>query len=528
MRRFDPQEVAWLERLVVVARTGPLPAAAFLARMHFSRAAGRGLVLQSRGHFGYCYVRPARLALPDAAREERHALMALLLLLAWLRREGYVAVEYDDGEDPPPLLVVGEAFDAVRTERSRVVLSADGDYSRDPRQVLHASGDVAYEGLRLEGDAFALAHDWARGTLHASLALEELLALVRPPLPPAPVPVVAVPVPAETQTVPRRETRRWSPRALMKKAKILGAEAGALVGVAHAAIWVLGFLTATLAGLHLGGAFSPNGLPSRPDRTLAAAPSPAAMRQGLVPLAKSVPAPTVGSVVPASFSAPAASAPATAAMGAAGPAGILYGLDVSKWNGDWVDSLHGSLAGISFVFVRASDGLSADPAFGRHWSAVRSNGLVRGSYHFYRVDADPEQQVRLYLRTLGGTPEEADITPVLDFEEDSFPADAPPSKDKVQADLLRALQALERQGGRVPMIYTNWDTGTHWLDDERFARYPLWIADWSRREAPRLPSAWIGKGFRFWQRTDHYQPPSPEKLAMDLDWFIGRREDLVR
>jgi lysozyme len=528
MRRFDPQETAWLERLVVVARTGPIQAAAFLARMHFSRAAGRGLILQPRGHFGYCYVRPARLAAPGAAQEERHALMALLLLLAWLRRERYLAVEYEDGDDTPPLVVLGEAFDAVRPERSRVVLNAEGDYSRDPRQVLHADGTVAYEGLRLEGDACSLAHDWARGTLHASLALEELLALVRPPLPPTPAPVVAAPVPIEGPVAPRREPRHWSLRRLVAKAKTLGAEAGAVVGVAHAAIWVLGFLTATIAGLHLGGAFSPNGLGPRPDRTLAVAPLPTPTRQGLVPLPRPPAAPTAGSVMTASFAAPAASAPATAAMGAPGPGGILYGLDVSKWNGDWVDSLHGSLAGISFVFVRASDGLTADPAFGRHWNAVRSNGLVRGSYHFYRVDADPEQQARLYLRMLGGAPEEADITPVLDFEEDSFPTATPPAKDKVQADLLRALQALERLGGRVPMIYTNWDTGTHWLDDERFARYPLWIADWSRREAPRLPAAWIQQGFRFWQRTDHYQPPSPDKLAMDLDWFIGRREDLVR
>ena len=159
---------------------------------------------------------------------------------------------------------------------------------------------------------------------------------------------------------------------------------------------------------------------------------------------------------------------------------------------------------------------------------MRSNGLVRGSYHFYRVAMDPEQQVQLYLRMLGGAPERGDIAPVLDFEADSFPTAARPPKEKVQADLLRALQMLERQGGRVPMIYTNWDMGKNWLDDERFARYPLWIADWSQRDSPRLPPTWARQGFRFWQRTDSYQPPSPNKLAMDLDWFIGRREDLVR
>lgn len=534
MRRFDPREIAWLERLVVVARNGPIAAPAFLARLHFGRGAGRGLVLQPRGHFGYCYVRPARLAVQGAAQEERRALMSLFLLLAWLRREGYVAVERDEGGNPPPVVVVGEAFDAVRAERSRLVLNAEGEYSSDPHQVLDVRGHVAYEGLRLEGDAFALAHDWTRGTLHASLALEELLALVRPPplAPSAQVP--AAPAPAASNAGAARAPRPWSLLALLEKARNLSESAGALAGVAHVvlhlhvAVWLIGLLSATVAGFHLGGLFRGDATQARGDRMLALAnaSTPASVRPALAPVSLPAVTPAAAPAMPVS-SAVVASVPAVATEPAA-PAGILHGVDVSRWNGDWVDHLDGPLAGISYVFVRASDGLAADPAFDRHWKAVRSHGLVRGSYHFYRVDIDPEKQVQAYLRMLGGAPEEGDIAPVLDFEADSFPPAAPPPREKVQADLLRALQALERHGGRVPMIYTNWDMGTRWLDDERFARYPLWIADWSRRDAPRLPATWARQGFRFWQRTDRYQPPGTGKLALDLDWFIGRREDLAR
>ena len=117
---------------------------------------------------------------------------------------------------------------------------------------------------------------------------------------------------------------------------------------------------------------------------------------------------------------------------------------------------------------------------------------------------------------------------MIDFEAGSLPSSPAPLKEKVQADLLLALQTLEQQGGRIPMIYTNLDVGATWLDNKRFARYPLWIADWSQRNAPRLPATWAGQGFRFWQRTDQYQPPSPTKLAMDLDLFMGRHEELVR
>jgi GH25 family lysozyme M1 (1,4-beta-N-acetylmuramidase) len=414
-----------------------------------------------------------------------------------------------------------------------VVLNTEGEYSSEPHQVLSARGEVVYDGLRLDGDAFALAHEWSRGTLHASLALEELLAQVRPgPGPDAP---------AEREPAQRPEKRHWSLLGLMENAKALSEGAGAMAGIAHAVlhlhvvIWLLGLLSATVAGLHLGGVFGTNARAAAglaPASAFAAAPAPDGLPQGLSAIPPTAAGPVPAPAPPASNSVAAARTAASdpAASGADGssPRWTLYGLDVSKWNGDWVDHLNGPLAGISFVFVRASDGLTADPSFGRHWSAVHSNGLVRGSYHFYRAAIDAEQQVQLYLRMLGGASGRGDIAPVLDFEAASLPPGAPPPKERVQADLLRALQLLEQQGGRLPMIYTNWDMGTKWLDDERFARYPLWIADWSQRHAPRLPATWARQGFRFWQRTDHYQLPSADRLAMDLDWFVGSREDLVR
>jgi GH25 family lysozyme M1 (1,4-beta-N-acetylmuramidase) len=552
MRRFDPQEVAWLERLAVVARTGPLPAAAFLARVHFSRAAGRGLILQPRGRFGYCYLRPARLATAGAAQDERRELMALLLLLAWLRREHYIAVELDESS-APPLVVVGEAFDAVRAERSRVVLNHEGEYSTEPHQVLSARGEVAYEGLRLEGDAFALAHEWARGTLHASLALQDLLAHVRPPAveaTPAPAEVLPPGAPAPQVREAGAGLRRWSLLELLDKAKALSEGAGVAAALIHAAlhlhlaVWLAGLLGAAAAGLHLSGvvdlgkgvraatallagavASSAPGV-AQPGSGAQATPSAAAR----APAAPAAPASVASAASAAAQSNKAAVDASTVAPPAppAAQAGPLHGVDVSKWNGNWVDHLSGPLDGISFVFARASDGRTPDLSFAGHWDAARRYGLVRGSYHFYRVAIDPAQQIDVYLRALGGVIETSDIAPVLDFEAESFPPGAPPPKAKVQADFLRALQLLEQRSGRVPMIYTSRDVGDQWLDDERFARYPLWIADWSQRHAPRLPATWAQQGFRFWQRTDQYRPPLQTGVALDLDWFMGPREHLAR
>lgn len=540
MRRFNAQEIAWLECLVSVARIGPIPAPAFLARLHFSRAQARALILQPRARFGYCYVRPARFAQPGAEQDERRSLMTLLLLLAWLRRENYLAVEHDGSSGPPSLVVVGDAFDAVRPERTRVVLNADGQYSSDPQQVLDASAGVAYQGLRLEGDAFALAYEWARGTLHASIALEELLSRAR--LPALQVPaqpaaeILAATVPSTAAQRHGRKHGRWTLIRILERAVVVSEGTSAVAGLAHAAlhthliVWLLGMLSASIAGLHLAGllgAYPAAGSSARRVTPVAA---------HIAPLAEKIARSSNWTLRPVQALTTTAHPARDGAVAAATvastpwavPAAPLRGLDVSKWNGNWMDHLHGALSGISFAFARASDGLQADPDFDRNWDAMHHSGLVRGSYHFYRVAVDPEDQAHLYLRMLGGSAQAGDIAPVLDFEEGSFDPGKRPPRRQVQDAFLRALRALEQQGGRVPMIYTNWDAGMNWLDDSRFSRYPLWIADWSGHLSPRLPSPWAEHGFRFWQRTDHYRPPDASGPAFDLDWFVGSRADLVR
>ena len=533
MRRFDEQEMAWLERLALVARSGPLPAAAFLERVHFSRASARGMVLQPLGRFGYCYVRPAHLATAGAAQAERRSLLALLLLLAWLRREHYVALEREDERAPTSLIVVGEAFDAVRADRSRLVLSQRGEYSCDPQQVLEPDGSVAYEGIRLEGDAYSLAADWALGTLHASPALETLWADAR----------AAQEAGAASLAAARAEAACMAPigadggskrERLLRSAKTFFGRRRAPAGAAravvriHAVSWLLGVLSGTLAGAHVGGSADrpPARSSARHDAPTAAMPSAGDPWTTAQPrlVALDLPAPAAP-IDPSCTGVDATGGPAS--PGGAAP--IVQGLDVSKWNGNWVDHLAGPLSGIHFVFARASDGMTADPAFARHWSAARRNGLIRGSYHFYRVGLDPVAQAQFYVRTIARpAPTERDIAPVLDFEDESFPPGARPPREKVQADFLRSLQSLELWAGRVPMIYTNWEAGTNWLDDPRFARYPLWIADWSARASPRLPATWALQGFRFWQRTDHYRRPDPDRPATDLDCFVGTPADLVR
>lgn len=460
MRRFTPSDRALIERLSVVAREGPLPVGRFLQCAHFSEAAGRALILQPHGRFGYLYLRPARLAEAGTAARERQQLMELWMLLAWLRQQGLLALAFDDGPPPDALCFVGECFGSVRLEKSRIVVNERGDYSDEPNRIVSPHGDPVYEGIRLEGDAFDMAWRQVRGTLLVSAAVDELLprpeVAAPPPMAPPPPPPAAKPV------------ARWPRRA---------AWAGSAASVLGGTAWW-----------------------QWPD-TPAAPPTPPA-------------------AVAAAPSASARSAPAATLT-------FSHGLDLSKWNGDWLEHLQGPLQGIAFVYARASDGLAHDPSFDAHWSALARLGLARGAYHFYRAGDDAQAQVQKFMQRLGPTGPR-DLPPALDVEAESFaalPADV--DRQAVVEALLGALALLERSTGRVPLVYTNIDVGNRWLADPRFARYPLWIADWSRRDAPRLPAAWRERGHLIWQRTDRYTLPAAGALSLDLDIYAGSAEQLL-
>lgn len=227
---------------------------------------------------------------------------------------------------------------------------------------------------------------------------------------------------------------------------------------------------------------------------------------------------------PAADPAPAP-APGAQVSAVPAPTGMTYGLDLSKWDGDWLEHLQGPLEGIGFVYARVSDGLGTDPRFAAHWAALGQRGIARGGYHFYRAGLDVSAQVHHFARLLGPIGE-GDLPPAVDVEEASFDTQGVPQQ-AAAAELLAGLVLLEQLTGRTPMVYTNRDTADRWLRDERFARFPLWVADWSQRQAPRIPWAWRERGHRIWQRTDRYVLPAAGRLALDLDLYAGSVAQLL-
>jgi len=115
----------------------------------------------------------------------------------------------------------------------------------------------------------------------------------------------------------------------------------------------------------------------------------------------------------------------------------------------------GPRGGHSFAFIKASEGVDlADPDFGANWTAAGEAGLVRGAYHFYVTEDDPEQQARLFIETVQLEP--GDLAPVVDIE--LIGHGTPPG---LPDRLRRFLELLEQRYGVRPIIYTSpkfWNT----------------------------------------------------------------------
>jgi len=208
-------------------------------------------------------------------------------------------------------------------------------------------------------------------------------------------------------------------------------------------------------------------------------------------------------------------------IAAPGQPGFVYGIDIAHYDGDVVNHLS-QRDEIEFAICKATEGVTyTDPDFGTNWEVLDSKGLIRGAYHFYRSNDPPIDQARLFLKTCGDL-RPIDLPPILDIEASSVVDPFDPEQFK--KDVLAFLQFIESQTQRKPIIYTGFNFGQQYLGDASFARYPLWIAEYSKSPEPKIPFSWKGVGYAFWQRSESYRLDSRE---VDFDVFQGNKSRLL-
>ena len=96
----------------------------------------------------------------------------------------------------------------------------------------------------------------------------------------------------------------------------------------------------------------------------------------------------------------------------------LTGIDISYYQGNvnW-SQVKGS--GRQFAFSRISDGLNyPDTKWAQNWPAMKTAGLVRGAYQFFRPSQDAGLQAQMVLDKLAaaGGLQPGDLPPDLDLE----------------------------------------------------------------------------------------------------------------
>lgn len=172
----------------------------------------------------------------------------------------------------------------------------------------------------------------------------------------------------------------------------------------------------------------------------------------------------------------------------------IHGIDVSRYQRTiaWeeVKAMQVKNIRLGFAFIKATEGIgNTDPEFKRNWRRAKSNGIIRGAYHFFIASKDGKMQAENFIDKVELQP--GDLPPVLDVEQLYGTATA-----QLKKEVKEWLDVVENYYQVKPIIYTNIDFYKRHLGSD-FDSYPLWVAHYYQEHQPR-----IGRGWLFWQHND--------------------------
>lgn len=195
----------------------------------------------------------------------------------------------------------------------------------------------------------------------------------------------------------------------------------------------------------------------------------------------------------------------------------VLGIDVSMYQGQ-IDWNRVAGAGIAYAFIRAFDGVTADPMFDTNWAASRSAGVMHGAYQFFRASRDPiEQADALLAKLMPFAPD--DLPPVIDIDG----GDGRP-RAEVAAAVRRWVDHVTAAIGRPPIIYAGFFT---WRDDvggPDLTSSLLWHPQYTTAECPNIAEPW--QDWAFWQYSSTGRVDGITG-DVDLNRFNGNDGDLL-
>jgi GH25 family lysozyme M1 (1,4-beta-N-acetylmuramidase)/acylphosphatase len=201
--------------------------------------------------------------------------------------------------------------------------------------------------------------------------------------------------------------------------------------------------------------------------------------------------------------------------------GKVYGVDVSGYQGSSINWSAVKAAGKDFAFAKATEGTGfIDSSFAHNWPGMKSAGVIRGAYHFFRPGDDGTAQADYFVDEIDkqGGLKAGDLPPVADVEVGDGESAA-----TVISRLRTFLERVKSRTGVTPMIYTaNFFWGDY-MGNPNFSSYPLWVANYGP-SCPYLPSAF--SSWKFWQYSDDVKVNGISSGGVDGDEFDGSIDQL--
>jgi GH25 family lysozyme M1 (1,4-beta-N-acetylmuramidase) len=205
-----------------------------------------------------------------------------------------------------------------------------------------------------------------------------------------------------------------------------------------------------------------------------------------------------------------AAAPASAA-------GVVYGMDVSGYQGN-VNWSAAYANGARFTYIKATEGTGyTNPYFAQQYNGSYNVGMIRGSYHFARPNISAgSTQADYFIAHGGGWSGDGKTLPgAMDMEYNPYAGGTcyGLSKASMTAWILSFSNRYHSREGVYPVIYTSTSWWSQCVGNSDFSSTnPLWVARYA--SAPgALPYAW--GYYTFWQNADSGTFPG------DQDRFNG-------
>lgn len=191
------------------------------------------------------------------------------------------------------------------------------------------------------------------------------------------------------------------------------------------------------------------------------------------------------------------------------------GVDVSHYqpNIDWA-TVHKTQ---NFAYSKATEGTKyKDNTFAKNYQGMKSAGMKRGAYHFFRASKDAVAQADFFAATIlaQGFDAGSDLAPMLDVEVTDGVSPA-----EVVSGVRAFLGAAQKKLGVTLVLYTGPSFWTSTLGNPDLSSNPLWIAHYTKAAKPKIPSHW--SSYSIWQFSEHVPVAGIPAAGVDGDRWVS-------